>query len=114
MARVIIVGGGFGGLSAAKALGKVPGIDVTLLDRRNHHLFQPFLYQVATAGLSPSEIAQPIRHILARSPNVRVLLDEVTGVDLCRQNAALLKGFFAYDYLLLAAGAGESYFGHNE
>ena len=82
MARVLIIGGGFGGLSAAKALGDARHIEVTLLDRRNHHLFQPLLYQVATAGLSPAEIAQPIRGILSQFANVEVLEGEVTDVHL--------------------------------
>jgi NADH dehydrogenase len=110
---VVIVGGGFGGLHAALSLGRQP-VDVTLVDRRNHHLFQPFLYQVATAGLSPSEIAQPIRHILARAPNVRVLLDEALSADLNHRRVALSGGSITYDYLILATGAGESYFGHEE
>ena len=81
-AKVVIVGGGFAGLSAAKSLGRRPDVEVTLIDRRNHHLFQPLLYQVATAGLSPADIAAPIRSILSGYENIRVLQGEVTSVDL--------------------------------
>jgi NADH dehydrogenase len=114
MARVLIVGGGFGGLSAAKALGNVPQVDVTLLDRRNHHLFQPLLYQVATAGLSPAEIAQPIRGILSQFSNVEVLEGEVTDVHLDKKEVVADFGTFAYDYLILACGSLHSYFGHDQ
>ena len=116
--RVIIVGGGFGGLAAAKALRKTPA-KVDLIDRTNHHLFQPLLYQVATSALTPSQIATPIRSILRKQKNTTVILGEVTGVDKdqkCvivsdadRQNVPI-----AYDYLILATGASHSYFGHNE
>jgi NADH:quinone reductase (non-electrogenic) len=111
--RVVIVGGGFGGLHAAFALRRAP-VRVTLLDRRNHHLFQPLLYQVATAALSPGDIAQPIRHILRRSPNVAVLLAEATAVDLARRRVLLADGDIAYDFLILATGASHAYFGHDE
>jgi NADH dehydrogenase len=114
MARVLIVGGGFGGLSAAKALGSVRQVDVTLLDRRNHHLFQPLLYQVATAGLSPAEIAQPIRGILSQFSNVEVLEGEVTDVHLDKKEVVADFGTFAYDYLILACGSLHSYFGHDQ
>jgi NADH dehydrogenase len=109
--RVVIVGAGFGGLAAAKRLaGK--RVEVTLVDRRNHHLFQPLLYQVATAALSPAEIAAPIRSIFAGAPNVRVLLDEVTGIDADRRQVALGRsGSLDYDWLVLATGARHSYFG---
>jgi NADH dehydrogenase len=109
--RVVIVGAGFGGLAAAQRLaGK--SADVTLIDRRNHHLFQPLLYQVATAALSPADIAAPIRSIFARAKNIRVLLDEVTGVDILRDRVSLASGGeVAFDYLLLATGARHSYFG---
>lgn len=116
--RVIIVGGGFGGLAAAKALKYTP-VQVILIDRTNHHLFQPLLYQVATSVLTPSQIATPIRSILRNQKNTTVILGEVTGVDKdqkCvivsdadRQNVPI-----AYDYLILATGASHSYFGHNE
>lgn len=111
--RVLIVGGGFGGLRAAIALTKMP-VRVTLIDRRNHHTFQPLLYQVALAVLSPADIAQPIRGILA-GRNVEVLMDEVVGFDLDRRCALLHSGAEAgYDYLVLATGATHSYFGHDE
>jgi len=110
---VVIVGGGFGGLQAAKSVARLP-VDITLVDRKNHHTFQPLLYQVATAGLSPAEIAAPIREILARHNNVQVLLGEVIGFDLER-HIAKLQGFeLAYDYLVLAAGVTHAYFGHDE
>ena len=112
--KVVIVGAGFGGLAAAKRLaGKA--VDVTLVDRRNHHLFQPLLYQVATAALSPADIAAPIRSIFADAPNVRVLLDEVTGVALARKRVHLARcGSIEYDWLILATGARNSYFGRED
>src|SRR6185503_14184192 len=113
-ARVVIVGGGFGGLYAARRLAKQP-VHVTLVDRNNHHLFQPLLYQVATAALSPGDIAQPIRSILRRADNVDVLLGEVTGVDLAARRVALADGqALEYDYLVVATGARHAYFGHDE
>ena len=87
---------------------------ITLVDRRNHHLFQPLLYQVATAGLAAPDIAAPIRHILRRQRNATVILAEVTGVDLRRQKIAIDGGELAYDFAVVAAGAGHSYFGHDE
>jgi NADH dehydrogenase len=112
--RVVIVGGGFGGLYTAKRLaGK--RVDVTLVDRKNHHTFQPLLYQVATAMLSPGEIAAPLRRILHRAPNIEVILGTVTGFDLDARRVKLSDGAeLAYDYLVLAAGARHSYFGHDE
>lgn len=112
--RVVIVGAGFGGLAAAKRLAGQP-VDVTVIDRRNHHLFQPLLYQVATAALSPADIAAPIRSILSRARNIRVLLDEVTGVNSAR-NCVTLAGAMdiEYDWLILATGARHSYFGRDE
>jgi len=114
MKRVLIVGCGFAGLNAAKALGGARDVEVTVVDRRNHHLFQPLLYQVAMAELSPAEIAAPIRSILASHDNIRVLLGEVESIDLERHSARLDIGEFAFDYLILACGASHSYFGHPE
>ncbi|NOT39423.1 MAG: NAD(P)/FAD-dependent oxidoreductase [Alphaproteobacteria bacterium] len=109
--RVVIVGAGFGGLSAAKALKHAP-VDITIVDRQNYHLFQPLLYQVATASLSPAEIAQPIRSILRYQKNVRVLLDEVTGVDAAAKTVRTAGGHaLSYDHLIIATGARHSYFG---
>lgn len=112
--KIVIVGGGFAGLNAAKRLRRAAGLEITLVDRRNHHLFQPLLYQVAMAGLSPADIAAPIRSILSRAPNLRVLQGEVRGVDFERQVVAADFGPLPYDYLLLACGARHSYFGHDE
>jgi len=111
--RVVIVGGGFGGLAAAKELARLP-VDVVLFDQRNHHTFQPLLYQVATAALSPADIASPIRHILKRQRNCRVVLGKVTGIDLARRRLILPGAEVEYDWLVLAAGATHSYFGHDE
>src|SRR6201990_2672568 len=111
--RVVIVGGGFGGLSAAKALAKQP-FDVTLVDRTNHHLFQPLLYQVATAGLSPADIAAPIRHVLNDQRNLKVMLGEVSGVDLARKEVITDDRRVAYDFLVIATGARHAYFGHDD
>jgi len=111
--HVVIVGGGFGGLYAARALAGRPA-RVTLLDRRNHHLFQPLLYQVATAALNPSDIAMPLRSILRRAANVTVLLAEVEAVDLAARRLVLDGDSLEYDALVLAAGAGHSYFGHDD
>ena len=111
--HVVIVGGGFGGVRAARALAGKP-VRVTLIDKRNIHLFQPLLYQVATASLSPAEIAFPIRSMVARQPNVRVLLAEATGIDLDRHVVALEDGEIAYDSLILAAGARSGYFGRSD
>ena len=111
--RVVIVGAGFGGLTAAQTLAKAP-VQVTVIDRKNHHTFQPLLYQVATAGLSPGEIAAPIRSILGPDKNIEVLLAEVTGFDLERQIVITPELQVPYDYLIVAAGARHSYFGHDE
>ncbi len=112
--RVVIVGGGFAGLHAAKSLAHLP-VDVTLVDRSNHHTFQPLLYQVALAVLSPADIAQPIRGILRRQANTEVLMDEVTAIDTAARQVGLASGTrLAYDYLVLATGATHSYFGHDE
>jgi NADH dehydrogenase len=112
--RVVIVGGGFGGLYAAKGLAGKP-VEVTLVDRKNHHTFQPLLYQVATAVLSPGEIAEPLRRILHGAANVEVILGEVAGFDLAARRVKLDQGDeLAYDYLIVAAGARHSYFGHDD
>jgi NADH dehydrogenase len=112
--QVVIVGGGFAGLNAAKLLGNHPGISVTLLDSRNYHLFQPLLYQVAMAGLNPADIAAPIRSILSSCRNIRVILDEVSSIDPERRQVIAGGGAYPYDYLILATGAQHTYFGHEE
>ena len=118
MKRVVIVGGGFAGLSAARGLARERGAQVTLLDRRNHHLFQPLLYQVAMAGLSPAEIAAPIRALVRGAKNVSVRQEEAVGADLerhvLRTRADGREHEHAYDYLILACGAGHAYFGRDE
>src|SRR6059058_3209259 len=111
--HVVIVGGGFGGLTAARALVD-RAVRVTLLDRRNHHLFQPLLYQVATAVLNASDIAVPLRSVLRRATNITVLLAEVEKVELANRRLVLDRGEIGYDALVLAAGASHSYFGHDE
>lgn len=112
--KVVIIGGGFGGLWAAKALANEP-VQVTLIDRKNHHVFQPLLYQVATAVLSPGEIASPIRRILHRAENVEVILGEAQSFDKDGQTVTLADGAVVdYDYLIVAAGARHAYFGHDE
>jgi hypothetical protein len=108
--HVVIVGAGFGGLTAAKGLAKA-AVEVTLIDRENHHLFQPLLYQVATAGLSPAEIAWPIRGLVRRQRNTRVLLGEVTGVERGRHVVTMGDQEVPYDFLVLATGATHAYFG---
>jgi NADH dehydrogenase len=113
-AKVVIAGAGFAGLNAAKVLGNRAGVEVTVLDRLNHHVFQPLLYQVAMAALSPADIAAPIRSILHRKRNVRVLQAAVQAVDLGARKVICDCGEFAYDYLLLACGATHAYFGHEE
>jgi NADH dehydrogenase len=111
---VLIVGGGFGGLEAAKALAKAP-VDVVLVDRNNHHLFQPLLYQVASAGLSPADIAIPIRSVLGRQDNVSVVMAEIDHFDLDARRAVAKDGeVFEYDYLVVAAGAESNYFGNDD
>jgi NADH dehydrogenase len=112
-AHVVIIGGGFGGLNAARELAGAP-VRVTLIDRRNHHLFQPLLYQVATAALNPSDIAIPIRRVLRSQKNVEVLLGEARGLDKASRVVTLDDGSVAYDYLIVATGARHSYFGHED
>lgn len=111
--RVVIVGAGFGGLSAARALRNAP-VQVTVIDRRNHHLFQPLLYQVATAELSPADISMPIRGILRGQRNAEVIMAEVTGLEAENKRVLMGENFIPYDYLVLATGAQHSYFGHEE
>lgn len=111
--RVVVLGGGFAGLAAARALGKAD-VDVTVIDRRNHHLFQPLLYQVATAALNPSDIAVPIRSILRKQRNTRVLLADVRSIDVAARRVRLDEGDVPYDHLIVATGATHSYFGHDE
>ncbi len=113
-ARVIIIGAGFAGLRAAQRLSKLP-VDVTVIDRKNHHTFQPLLYQVALAVLSPGDIAQPIRTILRRNRNTEVVMDEVLGIDTGARQVSLASGaVMAYDYLIVATGSTHSYFGHDD
>src|SRR6266498_4806897 len=112
--KVVIIGGGFGGLSAAQALKSAP-VDVTLVDRRNYHLFQPLLYQVATGSLSPGEIASPLRGILSGQKNTRVLLGTVVDVDPESKQVTLQDGaVLQYDSLIVATGSQTSYFGHSD
>jgi len=110
---VVIVGAGFGGLRAARALRNAP-VQVTVIDRQNHHLFQPLLYWVATAGLSPADICSPIRGILRNQKNAEVFMEEVTGVDVQEQRVLMGERSVPYDYLVLATGAHDNYFGHLE
>jgi NADH dehydrogenase len=111
--KVFIVGGGFAGLAAAKALATAP-VELTVIDRRNHHVFQPLLYQVATASLSPADISSPIRTILRGQKNCQVVMVEIVGVDIANRRLLMQGGHVQYDYLILAAGATHSYFGHDD
>ena len=111
--RVVVIGGGFGGLCAVRGLEDAP-VRVTLLDRQNHHLFQPLLYQVATAALSPADIAEPLRRIVRKQENCEVLLADVQSVDTAARNVITDGGPVPYDYLVVAAGARHHYFGHND
>src|SRR5262245_15486325 len=112
--RVIIIGGGFGGLSAAQSLKSAP-VDVTLIDRRNYHLFQPLLYQVATGSLSPGEIASPLRSVLSHQKNTRVIMGDVQDIDPVSKQVSLADGAsFEYDSLIVAAGSQSSYYGNDQ
>jgi NADH dehydrogenase len=111
--HIVILGGGFGGLAATRALARAP-VRITLVDRHNHHLFQPLLYQVATAGLSAPSIAAPLRQILRHQRNVTVLMDQVAGIDLARRRVRLSREQLDYDWLLVATGATHAYFGHDD
>src|SRR6187431_2975975 len=111
--KVFIVGGGFGGLAAAKALAAARA-EITVFDRRNHHVFQPLLYQVATASLSPADISSPIRTILRGQSNCQVVMAEIIAVNVSDQRLIVAGGHIRYDYLILAAGATHAYFGHDE
>ncbi len=112
-AKVVIIGAGFGGIEAAKALHRAP-VEVTVIDRQNHHCFQPLLYQVATAALSPADVAWPIRHILRKQKNATVLMAEVHAIDTTKRRVQIDSVSIPYDYLVLATGATHSYFGHDE
>jgi NADH dehydrogenase len=112
-AKVVVIGAGFGGIETAKALRRAP-VEVTVIDRQNHHCFQPLLYQVATAALSPADVAWPIRHILRRQKNATVLMAEVRGIDSTKRRVQIDSVTIPYDYLVLATGAAHSYFGHDE
>lgn len=114
VAKVVIVGGGFAGLNAAQVLGRDGELELTLVDRSNHHLFQPLLYQVAMAGLSPAEIAVPIRSLLSGQSNTSVRHEEVRGIDPAARRVETESGSLSYDYLILAAGARHTYFGHDD
>src|SRR5215470_403114 len=111
--RVVVIGAGFAGINASKELAGA-GVKVTVVDRKNHHTFQPLLYQVALAVLSPAEIASPVRTVLRRAPNIEVLLGEVAGFDLQKRLVRLDGLELPYDYLIVAAGATHAYFGHPE
>src|SRR4030095_16084148 len=111
--QVVIIGGGFGGLYAAKALRRA-SVRVTLVDKRNFHLFQPLLYQVATGGVSPGDIAYPLRSVFARNANFSVLMAEVSDIDVSHRTIILRDGCLTYDTLIVATGAGPQYFGHPE
>src|SRR5437660_2223298 len=111
--RLLIVGARFGGLQAARALRYAP-VQVTVIDRNNHHLFQPLLYQVATAVLSPADISAPIRHVLRKQKNTVIVLAEVTGIDTEQQWVMTAERVIPFDYLVVATGAIHSYFGHDE
>ena len=110
--RIVILGAGFGGLEATKALGRAP-VEITLIDRQNYHCFQPLLYQVATAALSPADIAWPIRHILRQQKNATVFMAEVNGIDARARVVNTKAGPYSFDFLVIATGARNSYFGRD-
>jgi NADH dehydrogenase len=110
--RVVILGAGFGGLECAKALSRAE-VEITLIDRQNYHCFQPLLYQVATAALSPAEVAWPIRHILRGQKNVTVLMTEAIGIETTKRIVETKSGSYPFDFLVVATGAMHSYFGHD-
>ena len=112
--RVIVIGAGFGGLNAAVALARHPAIDLTVIDAQNHHLFQPLLYQVATAALSPADIASPVRDVIPATPNTRVMMGAVTGIDIQAQTVICDGHTLPYDALIIATGSQPSYFGNND
>src|SRR5512134_1543989 len=109
--KVVVIGGGFAGLWAVRRLARAP-VDITLIDRSNHHLFQPLLYQVATAGLAAPSIAAPLRHILRDQRNVTTIMGEVRSIDVAARSVQVADGPVPYDYLLVASGATHAYFGH--
>jgi len=111
--KVVVIGAGFGGLTAAQKIAHLP-VQLTIVDRKNHHTFQPLLYQVATAGLSPGEIAAPVRWIMRKHSNVEVLLEEITGFDLAAKKVTSQSKSLDFDYLVVASGATHTYFGHDE
>ena len=111
--HIVILGGGFAGISAAKQLAKAP-VRITLVDKENHHLFQPLLYQVATAGLSAADIAEPLRHIFANQKNLTTMMDTVVNIDLESKEVEFSKDKLRYDYLIVALGASTGYFGNND
>src|SRR5687768_1963241 len=114
-AHIVIIGGGFGGLEAARAFARRRDVSVTVVDRRNHHVFQPLLYQVATAALSPGDIASPIRWILRRHEHVTVLLADVARIDAAEKRLQCSDGVsIAYDFLIVASGVTHAYFGHDD
>src|SRR5689334_777567 len=112
-AKIVIIGAGFGGIQAAKALRRA-SVELTVIDRQNHHCFQPLLYQVATAALSPADVAWPIRHILRKQKNATVLMAEVRAIDPALRQVQINSMSISYDYLVLATGASHAYFGHDE
>ena len=110
--RVVIIGGGFGGLNAALEM-KNSGVEVTIVDKTNYHLFQPLLYQVATAALSPADIAVPIRAVFSKNKNIKVLMDEVLSIDRAKRKVILKDGQLEFDSLVISSGSSHSYFGHD-